>query len=356
MRHGVIMAGGSGTRLWPLSRDDRPKQLLTVNGGRSLLQLAYERLLGPLEPSSIFVCTLAEHRDAVLAALPGLPPDNVLGEPIGRDTATAVGFSAAVIAELDPEAVLAVVTADHVIEPVAEFQAALVRGFELAERGDRLVTFGVVATHPHTGLGYVERGEPVAGTSAYEVAAFHEKPDLATATGYVGSGRCFWNSGMFVWRADVVLAQLQRHLPATRAGLARVAAAWTGDDRQAVLEAVYPGLERISIDYAVLEPAAREGAVAVVPLDVEWLDIGSWPALAGTLAHDAAGNAIGARTVLVDSSGNVLVADDPAHLIAAIGLRDMVVVATADVTMVCPRADAERVKELVAAVQAASAG
>lgn len=353
MRYGVIMAGGSGTRLWPLSRAGRPKQLLALNGGKSLLQLAYERLLGPLDPSAIFVCTLEEHRDAVLAALPDLPPEHLIGEPVGRDTANAVGLAAAVLAERDPDAVLAVVTADHVIEPVEQFKAALVRAFELAERGEHLVTFGVVATHPHTGLGYVERGEPIAGTDAFAVAAFHEKPDLEAATAYVSSGRCFWNSGMFVWRADVVLGHLARSLPAAADGLARVASAWDEPDRAAVLAEVYDGLTKISIDYAVLEPAGRAGAVAVVPLDVEWLDIGSWPALAGTLEQDVDGNAIGARTVLVDSSGNVLVADDPTHLIAAVGLRDMVVVATADVTMVCPRADAERVKELVAAVASA---
>ena len=354
MRYGVIMAGGAGTRLWPMSREARPKQLLEVVGGRSLLQLAFDRLHAVLPGGSIFVCTAEAHRDAVLANLPELPPDNLIGEPCGRDTANAVGLPAAVLHERDPEAVLAVLSADQVIEPVEVFADRLATAFGLAEEHKAsLVTLGIVPTAPHTGYGYIERGEEL-GDGAYRVSAFREKPDAATAQSYLDSGRYYWNSGMFVWRADTVLGELATYLPESHAGLTRIAAEWSGPRRAAVLAETYPTLPRISIDYAVMEPAAQgHGAaeVLVVELDVDWLDIGSWPALASTIPADADGNVLQAATALVDSAGNIVVSDDPEHLVAAVGLRDMIVVHTADATMICPKRDAERVKQLVAAAR-----
>lgn len=361
MEYGVIVAGGAGTRLWPLSRRNRPKQLLTVGSGSSLLRLAHERLAGVVDPSRIFVCALEEHRAAILDDLIELPVDNFLGEPMGRDTAVAVGLPAAVLAARDPDAVIAVVTADHVIEPVEQFHAALRRAFDLAAGGQRLVTFGVRPTHPHTGLGYIERATTTedaaaAAVAAYQVTAFREKPDLETATAYLSSGRHLWNSGMFVWRADTLLAQLDRHLPAAATGLAQIAASWGSTERATVLAETYPDLPAISVDYAVMEPAAGSGGdpeVLVVPLDLEWLDVGSWATLASTLPADGEGNAVGATAVLVDSADNVVIAEDPDHLIATIGLRGMVVVNTPHVTLVCPREESQRVKELVEAVRAA---
>src|SRR5256714_8485942 len=192
MQYGVIMAGGSGTRLWPLSRGNTPKQLLPVVKGKSLLQLSYERLRGLLPPERIFVCTGAGYRDAVLANLPELPPDNLLGEPVGRDTANAVGFPAVVLRAKDPDAVMAVVTADHVIEPVAEFQKALRTAFDVVrEHPESLVTFGIVPTHGHTGLGYIQRGEGMkvrtGASGAYRVQALKETPEKPTADRYVES-------------------------------------------------------------------------------------------------------------------------------------------------------------------------
>jgi mannose-1-phosphate guanylyltransferase len=354
VRYGVIMAGGAGTRLWPMSREARPKQLLEVVGGRSLLRLAFDRLRAVLPAGSILVCTAEAHRDAVLANLPELPEDNLLGEPCGRDTANAVGLPAAVLLARDPQAVLAVVSADHVIEPVEVFADRLTTAFELAEeRKAALVTLGIVPTGPHTGYGYIERGEELAGGS-YRVSAFREKPDAGTARSYVDSGRYYWNSGMFVWRADTVLGELANYLPESYAGLTRIAAEWSGPRRAEVLAETYPTLPKISIDYAVMEPAAQgRGAaeVLVVELGVDWLDIGSWPALAGTLPADGDGNAVQATSLLVDSAGNIVVSDDPEHLVATVGLRDMIVVHTADATMICPKQDAERVKQLVAAAR-----
>jgi mannose-1-phosphate guanylyltransferase len=357
MQYGLIMAGGSGTRLWPLSRKDKPKQLLPLVQGRSLLQLAYERLRGLLPAERIYVCTGADYANVVFENLPELPKGNLLGEPVGRDTANAVGFAAAVMKKKDPDAVMAVVTADHVIEPVATFQSALGLAFEVAtELPNSLATFGFVPTHGHTGLGYIYRGDPLPLSSkragAYRVLAFKEKPDQATADRYVESGRYYWNSGMFVWRCDTVLRELSLHLPEAYKGLMRIAEAWGTPRQDAVLRETYPKLPRISIDYAVMEPASLnkgKAQVVTVEMPVDWLDVGSWPALAETLKIDDHDNAIDCEVcLLVDSDNNIIISHDPTHLIAAVGLSDMIVVHAKDVTLVCPKREAQRVKELVA--------
>jgi mannose-1-phosphate guanylyltransferase len=360
VRHAVIMAGGSGTRLWPLSRAERPKQLLDVvatPGGRvhSLLAEAFDRLRTVLPAEQIWVCTAARYAAQVQAALPDLRPDRLILEPVARDTANAVGLAAALVADVDPDAELAVVSADHVIRPVARFAAALETAYTaLTARPDALVTLGITPTRPATGFGYVQRGPSTQVPGVAEAAAFREKPDRATAEAYLASGEYLWNSGMFVWRAATVLDALAQHLPATADGLGRIVAASPGPERDAVLARVFPTLQKISVDYAVLEPAATEpGRVLVVDLDAEWLDVGSWPALAHTLDGDGAGNAVRGLAVVIDGAGNIVFTDDPAHLVALIGISGCVVVHTADVTMVCPVAESERVKELLAAVEAA---
>lgn len=362
MQYGVIMAGGAGTRLWPLSRSEKPKQLLEVIRGKSLLQLSYERLRVFLPAERIFVCTGEAHRSAVLANLPELPADNLLGEPTGRDTANAVGFPAAVLHKRDPDAVMVITTADHVISPQERFQAAVETAFAVAEQSpSSLVTFGIVPTHGHTGLGYVQRGEALkvktdAGApGAYKVQAFKEKPDKATADRYVETGRYYWNSGMFVWRCDTVLAELAQLLPESHRGLTQIADAWDTPRRAEVLNAVYPTLPKISIDYGVMEPASQgkgKASVAVVEMPVQWLDVGSWPALAETLETDEHNNACeGEAFVFVDADDNIVVSEDPKHLIALIGVSDMIVVHAKDTTLVCPKDQSQRVKDMVAKVK-----
>jgi mannose-1-phosphate guanylyltransferase len=357
VRHAVIMAGGSGTRLWPLSRAGRPKQLLDVvgedgGGAHSLLAEAWSRLAAVLPEDGIWVCTAARYADQVRAALPGLRPDRLVLEPVARDTANAVGLTAALVADVDPDAELAVVSADHVIRPVERFAATLRTAYDaLTARPRALITLGIRPTSPATGFGYIRRGAPTQVAGVSEVAAFREKPDLATAREYLDSGEYLWNSGMFVWRAATVLEALAEHLPETSHGLSRVVAAAPGPDRDDVLAEVFPTLPKISVDYALMEPAAAEpGRVLVAGLDVDWLDVGSWPALAHTLPQ-VDGNAVSGLTVTLDSDGNIVFNDDPAHLVALVGVRESVVVHTADVTMVCPVADAERVKQLLAAVE-----
>jgi mannose-1-phosphate guanylyltransferase len=354
MRYGVIMAGGSGTRLWPLSRSNLPKQLLPVVNGKSLLQLSYQRLRGLLPAEQIFVCTGAAHAAAVMQNLPELPKANLLGEPMGRDTANAVGFSAAVLQKRDPDAVCAVVSADHVIEPISQFLSSLETAFKVtAQRPAALVTFGIVPTHGHTGLGYIHRGDAIDVQGAYRVLGFFEKPDKALADRYVESGRYYWNSGMFVWRCDTVLKELATHLPGSYRGLTQIADAWGTDRQEAVLKEVYPRLPKISIDYAIMEPVSQQqkgdAHVVVVEMPVEWLDVGSWPALAETLPTDDRNNAVSCPTGLfLDSDDNVIISQDPDHLISTIGLADMIVVHSRDITLVCPKEQAQRVKELVA--------
>jgi len=358
VRHAVIMAGGSGTRLWPLSRAERPKQLLDVVAGESgtahsLLVEAFDRLRAVLPADRIWVCTAARYGEQVRAALPELRPDRLILEPVPRDTANAVGLAAALVADADPDAELAVVSADHVIRPVDRFAATLERAYDaLSVRPDALVTLGITPTSPATGFGYVQKGAPAGVPGVAEAAGFREKPDRATAEAYLASGDYLWNSGMFVWRAATVLDALADHLPETAEGLRRIVAAPPGPERDTVLAEVFPALQKISVDYAVLEPAATQpGRVLVADLDVDWLDVGSWPALAHTLDTDGAGNAVRGLTVVLDGSGNIVLSDDPDHVVALVGVHDSVVVHTSDVTMVCPVTDAERVKQLLAAVE-----
>jgi mannose-1-phosphate guanylyltransferase len=257
------------------------------------------------------------------------------------------------VADVDPDAELAVVSADHVIRPVDRFAAVLETAYRALEARPRsLVTLGITPTAPATGFGYVQRGVPTEVPGVSEAAAFREKPDRATAERYLAGGDYLWNSGMFVWRARTVLDALADHLPQSAEGLARIVAAPAGPARDRVLAEVFPTLPKISVDYAVLEPAAAEpGRVLVADLDVDWLDVGSWPALARTLESDGAGNAVRGLVVVLDGSGNVVLSDDPDHLVALVGVRDSVVVHTRDVTMVCPVSDAERVKELLGVVE-----
>ncbi len=352
MRYVVIMAGGSGTRLWPLSRQGTPKQLLEIFGGKSLLRLAYERVAGMVPDAQILTCTSRDYADVVAAQLPELPELNILGEPVGRDSLNAVAWSAGVLADRDPDAVVAMVTADQIIEPIDEFQRSLGRAFSVVEvHPQALVTLGVVPTSPHTGYGYLHRAEQLEGfPGVHALAEFKEKPALEVAERYLASGEYWWNAGMFVWRARTLLEQLVTLLPDTAAKIDRIIA------DPSSLDEVFATLEKTSVDYAVMEPVSAgrtDAQVVAVGLDVDWRDVGGYLSLAEQFIRDADGNAIEGMTVALDSSGCILIniAGDH-HLVAGLGLRDMLVVHTDSSTLVAPLAASERIKELVELVRA----
>jgi mannose-1-phosphate guanylyltransferase len=352
MRYVLIVAGGSGKRLWPLSRQDMPKQLLKVVGGKSLLRIAYERLDGIVPPEQVLVCTGGDYADVVAAELPELPATNILGEPEGRDSLNAVAWPAALLARQDPDAIIAVVTADQIMHPVSAFAAALEEAFTVVEEDpSALVTFGVVPTVPHTGYGYLRRGETLpTHPSVSHVLEFKEKPDRATAESYLATGEYWWNSGMFVWKAQTLLDQLRILRRDTYEKVQALAAA---PER---LSEIYPQLEKISVDYAVMEPVSQGQGTAhvlAVRLPITWHDVGGFAALAEHLPRDAAGNARSGASVLVDARDNLVINhDEDGRLVAVVGLSGTVIVQTPQITLVCPISEAERVKELVAEVTA----
>ena len=350
MRYVLIMAGGSGKRLWPLSRRDMPKQLLKVVGGKSLLRIAYERLNGIVPPERVLVCTGADYAHVVAAELPEVDSANILGEPQGRDSLNAVAWPAAVLVARDSDAVVAVVTADHVMHPAVSFRGALLEAFDVAEGNeDVLVTFGVVPTSPHTGYGYLHRGPAIAGhPEACSVLEFREKPDRSTAEKYLASGEYWWNSGMFVWRARTLLLQLEQLDPGTHAAVTELAAV---PDR---LAEIYPKLPKISVDYAILEPVSRgrgTARIVAVRLPITWHDVGGFAALGEQLPRDEQGNATSGVAVLVDAQDNLVInSAEDGRLVAVVGMTDTVIVQTPQITLVCPISEAERIKELVAEV------
>jgi mannose-1-phosphate guanylyltransferase len=362
MRYAMIMAGGAGTRLWPMSRTNRPKQLLPFIGGRSLLELAFARVAGGdgahavIEPAHTLICTAEKFRDQVRRAIPALRDEQILGEPAARDTANAVGLTAAVLARRDPDAVFAVLTSDHIIAPEDRFRSRLDTAIRVVETGAaEFATFSIKPTFPATGYGYIERGKPLRAPGlkgVYRCVRFVEKPTRRRAQQYIDAGTFGWNSGMFVFRARAFLDAMKRFMPESHEGLSRIAAAWGTRDQPRLLNDVYPTLPKISVDYGVMEPVSKEGrvAVALVTLDISWMDVGSWPTYGDTLKPDRHGNRTNAAHVSIDSAGVLAVSDDPSHTIATIGCKDIIIVHTKDATLVLPAKHAQKVRDVAGLV------
>jgi len=354
MNYAVIMAGGTGKRLWPLSRQKRPKQVLKLLDGQTLLERCFERISPVFDARNIIVLTNAGYVDIVREDLPDLPSGNVIAEPMVRDTAGAIGLAATVLAKYDPEATMAVVTADQLIEPAKVLQEALQDAFEFVdENPEALITFGIKPTFASTQLGYIKCADvrpcSMSKNSVYPVEAFKEKPDLETARQYLESGQYFWNSGMFVWKARTIARNLAKFVPETVEPLRRIADAWDTPEQETVLAESFAALPKISIDYAVMERAAE---VHAIQLDCRWLDMGSFAALADIVQPDGSNNVVVAgASELLDCKDNIIVTEDRGHLIAAIGLEGIIIAHTPDATLVCHAGQTERLKELLALIE-----
>jgi mannose-1-phosphate guanylyltransferase len=339
----LILAGGSGTRFWPLSRKTRPKQLLTLEGERSLLQATVDRLAPLVPPSAVWICTTAELRQQVGEQLPEVPEGQILCEPTGRNTAPAIGWALGLLPPEKRREVVAVLPADHRFEDAADFRAKLETAAELVEAEDRVVTVGIRPRWAEQGYGYLEKGGDL-GNGAFTVARFREKPDAETAKAYLESGRHFWNAGIFLFRGDTLLAHLERHRPELARGLGEIA------ERRDQTANLYPQLESISIDYAVMEHLGPT-EIAGVELASGWNDLGSWEALAEVLPKDGDGNRKVGHAVAVDARDNLLFSDG--GNIAVLGVEGLVVVHTGDTVLVLPRERSQEVREIVAALREA---
>ncbi|NOZ72859.1 MAG: mannose-1-phosphate guanylyltransferase [Chloroflexi bacterium] len=342
----VILAGGVGSRLWPRSRKSTPKQFLDLTGNaRSMLQEAFQRVISLTSGDNIFVITNAEYVDIVHKQLPELPLSNIVGEPAARGSAAAIGLAAIHLQQHDPEAVMAVLTADHLIRKPEALRQVLVAGAELAQDGE-LITLGIEPSYPETGYGYIEMGEILGEYNhriARRVVRFREKPDAATAQSFVEAGNFVWNSGMFIWRVDAIMAEFARQLPELYSALQNLAPAINTPQAPDAFARYWMPLQgNVTIDYGVMEGAR---SVAVFPIDLGWNDIGSWAALLEVLPKDEDGNVVHAKHLYHDSN-NILVFSEN-RVIATIGLRDMIIVDTDDVVLVMPAERAQDVKKLI---------
>jgi len=354
--HAVILAGGSGTRFWPASRRHMPKQLLPLAGrADERLIAATVRRIEPLVPMQrIWISTGADLVDATAAVLPGIDRSHLLAEPVARNTAPCIGWASAAIARADPDAVIAVLPADHFIADEPAFRAVLERALRTAENG-WLTTVGIVPTRAETGYGYIEVGEVIA-EGVHAVARFLEKPNRERAEAFVSGKRHLWNAGMFFFRASVMRAAIAKHLPILASGLEKIDAAFARGEEALALAQVFPTLPSVSIDHGVMEKAER---IAVVPGSFGWNDVGSWQVTWEMSERDAQGNAVPAESVVIDASNNLvrdITRGATGRTWALVGVSDLVIVESDDAVLVIPRERAQDVRLVVDALKARGSG
>ena len=346
--YAVIMAGGGGTRLWPLSRREKPKQLLPLLGKETLFQSTVARLETLFPPERILIVTVAEQAREMREQAPSIPAENYLIEPAPRGTASVVALAASVLKKRDPNAMMAIQTADHHIRDKDLFNYLIRTAFDVAEK-EYLVTLGITPTFPSTGYGYIQQGELLDGDykyPVYTVKQFMEKPGEATAQRFLQSGDHSWNSGMFVWRADAILAEMERQMPELFTAVGAIASAWDSPARDEVLRSHWNGLKSQTIDFGVMENAKR---VAVLPAGgLGWSDVGSWDSLFEVLLPDAEGNvAVNAQHVGIDTNKTLVYSVNNQRLVVTIGLDDVVVVDSGDVLLVCKADQSQKVRDVV---------
>ena len=349
MLHAVVMAGGSGTRFWPESRAALPKQMLRLVGERSMIQATIERL-GELVPRDrVMIVTSALLADVIRAQIPDLPREAVIGEPCKRDTAPCIGLAAVTLLARDPDATMVVLPSDHVIGPEDAFRDALAAAARLVEESPgRIVTFGVRPTYPAESYGYIERGEPLAPSSAegmrvFRVRRFREKPKAEVAREFLAAGTFYWNSGIFVWKAATILEEIAKREPDMRAHLTNIARSIGRADHAEVFEREFAAITPRSIDYAVMEHAQD---VAVIEANFEWDDVGSWQSMARIRGSDASGNTLAGRHLAIDTIGSIVRTDDD-HLVVTLGVEDLIVIRTPSATLVASKHREEDIRRVV---------
>ncbi len=340
----LILAGGSGTRLWPRSRRDRPKQLLSLFSECSMLQETYDRIAPIIPPDHVFVITNQAYAQAAHEQLPQLPLENIIGEPEGRGTAPAIALAALYMRRMDPHGTMISLHADHYIACPDEFRQVVLQAAQVARAG-YLVTLGIQPSHPETGYGYVHRGELIemlGGQSVYRILEFMEKPDAATAERFVRSQEYSWNSGIFTWQFDTLFEELARYMPALMAQLAEIAQDLGTASERATIERVWSQVENQTIDVGLMEKCTRE---AVLPVDVGWSDVGNWETLFELLPHDTDMNVLVGDHVTVNTTSSLLYS--PNRMIAAVGVENLIVVDAGDAILICPRDRVQEVKHVV---------
>ena len=343
----VIMAGGVGTRFWPRSREKSPKQLLEILGKGTMIQNTVKRLEGFVNIHDVLVVTNRTQKGMVMKQLEHLPEENVLVEPVGRNTAPCIGLAALHASQIDPSAVMIVLPADHVIQNDEEFKRVLQLAVDTAYESGNLLTIGIRPTHPETGYGYIQRfmedgsHNPYHAKGVYKVKTFAEKPNNQTAERFLASGDFLWNSGMFIWRTDAILQEIERCLPDLNTELTKIRPTIGTSLYQSVLEKAYGIIRGISIDYGVMEKAER---VFVIPGDFGWSDIGSWDEVYRLSGKDERGNSITGKVIQKDTNNSYIYSAD--KVVATIGVDDLIIVNTADALLICKRGKSQDVKEI----------